>query len=47
MGGIDLLDAHISRYRIRTKSRKWYLRLFYYLLHIVAVNAADSLEKNT
>jgi len=39
MGGVDLLDSHIGRYKIKIKSRKWYMRLFYHLLDITVVNS--------
>lgn len=39
MGGVDLLDAHVSRYKIRIKSRKWYLRLFYHFLDLAVINS--------
>ncbi|KAL4112162.1 hypothetical protein QTP88_016000 [Uroleucon formosanum] len=39
MGGVDLLDANIGRYKIRMRSRKWYMRLFYHLLDTCVVNA--------
>jgi hypothetical protein len=39
MGGVDLLDANIGRYKIRMRSRKWYIRLFYHLLDTCVVNA--------
>lgn len=31
MGGVDLLDSLMGRYKISLKSRKWYMRLFYHL----------------
>jgi len=39
MGGVDLLDSHIGRYKIKIKSRKWYIRLFYHLLDMTVVNS--------
>lgn len=39
MGGVDLLDSLIGRYRIKMWSRKWYMRLFYHLLDITVINA--------
>lgn len=39
MGGVDLLDSLIGRSKIRMRSRKWYLRLFYHLLDLTVVNA--------
>lgn len=39
MGGVDLMDSNIGRYKIHLKSRKWYLRIFYHLLDLIAANA--------
>lgn len=39
MGGVDLLDSHMSRYRILLRSKKWYIKLFYHLLDLTFVNA--------
>lgn len=39
MGGVDLLDSHIGRYRIKMRSRKWYMWLFYHLLDIAIINS--------
>lgn len=39
MGGVDLLDSIIGRYKIKMRSRKWYMRLFYHLLDITVINA--------
>ncbi|XP_022163631.1 piggyBac transposable element-derived protein 2-like isoform X2 [Myzus persicae] len=39
MGGVDLLDSHIGRYKIRFRSRKWYMRLFYHLIDLSVVNS--------
>lgn len=39
MGGVDLMDSHLGRYRIRIKSRKWYMRIFYHLLDLTIINA--------
>nr|CAI5863507.1 unnamed protein product [Callosobruchus analis] len=39
MGGVDLMDSLIGRYRIKLKSRKRYIRLFYHLLDMTIVNA--------
>lgn len=39
MGGVDMLDSHIGRYKIPIRSRKWYLRIFFHLLDIVTINA--------
>ncbi|XP_050313668.1 piggyBac transposable element-derived protein 3-like [Anthonomus grandis grandis] len=39
MGGVDLLDSLMGRYKIQLKSRKWYMRIFYHLLDLVLVNS--------
>lgn len=39
MGGVDLLDSIIGRYKISMRSKKWYMRLFYHLLDISIINA--------
>lgn len=39
MGGVDLMDSYLGRYRIRMKSRKWTTRLFYHLLDMTVINA--------
>ena len=39
MGGVDLIDSYLGRYRIRMKSRKWTTRLFYHLLNMTVINA--------
>ncbi|GBP47242.1 PiggyBac transposable element-derived protein 2 [Eumeta japonica] len=39
MGGVDLMDSFIGRYRIAMRSRKWYLRIFYHLLDMSVINS--------
>lgn len=39
MGGVDLMDSFLGRYRIRIKSRKWYLRLFYDMIDMAVINS--------
>ena len=39
MGGVDLLDSLIGRYKSKMKSRKWYMGLFCHLLDITVINA--------
>lgn len=39
MGGVDLLDSFMGRYKIYMKSRKWYIRIFYHLLDLTLVNS--------
>lgn len=45
-GGVDLLDSFLGRYRVRVKSRKWYLRLFYHLLDLTVINSWVLMKKN-
>ena len=39
IGGVDLADMLIELYHIDLKSRKWYTRIFFYLLDMSIVNA--------
>jgi len=39
MGGIDLLDSLLGQQKIKIRSRKWYLRIFYHLLDVTVVNS--------
>jgi len=39
MGGVDLLDSLIGRYKVRMRSRKWYMRIFYHLIDTTVVNS--------
>ncbi|GBP44061.1 Chimeric ERCC6-PGBD3 protein [Eumeta japonica] len=39
MGGVDLIDTFIGRYRIGMRSRKWYLRIFYHSLDMTVINS--------
>jgi len=39
MCGVDLLDGLLGRYKIKTRSRKWYIRLFYHMLDVTIVNS--------
>lgn len=39
MGGVDLLDGLIGRYKIRMRSKKWYMRLFYHLVDMAIINS--------
>ena len=39
MGGVDLFDSLISLYRIKIRSKKWYLRIVFHLLHLICVEA--------
>ncbi|KAJ8927369.1 hypothetical protein NQ314_020144 [Rhamnusium bicolor] len=38
MGGVDLIDGLIGRYKIRMRTKKWYLRLFYHLVDVTIIN---------
>lgn len=33
------MDSFLGRYRIRIKSRKWYLRLFYHMIDLSIINS--------
>jgi len=39
MGGVDLMDSMIGRYRIIMRSKKWYIKIFYHLVDMSMVNA--------
>lgn len=39
MGGVDLLDSLLGRYKIKMRTKKWYMRLFYHLLDMTIVNS--------
>ncbi|XP_060873874.1 piggyBac transposable element-derived protein 3-like [Metopolophium dirhodum] len=39
MGGVDLLDGLLGRHKIKMRSCKWYMRLFYHLLDVTIVNS--------
>lgn len=39
MGGVDLMDSFLGRYRIKVKTRKWYMRIFYHLLDVAIINS--------
>lgn len=39
MGGVNLLDSLIGKYKIKMRSKKWYTRLWYYLIDVAVVNA--------
>ena len=38
MGGVDLCDMLLKLYRIDFKSKKWYMRIFFYVLDLTTVN---------
>ncbi|KAG8201208.1 hypothetical protein JTE90_019847 [Oedothorax gibbosus] len=39
MGGVDLHDSLLGRYKISMRTRKWYFRLFYHLLDLAIINS--------
>lgn len=39
MGGTDLMDQHISRYRVSVRRKKWWWSIFTWLLDVATVNA--------
>lgn len=39
MGGVDLFDQHISYYSMNQKSRRWWVKIFLYLLESCVVNS--------
>ncbi|MGR0295472.1 hypothetical protein ACUWCL_28980, partial [Klebsiella pneumoniae] len=39
MGGVDLFDQLMAVYTTSGKSRRWWMRLFYYLLDAAVVNS--------
>ncbi|KAF0753368.1 piggyBac transposable element-derived protein 3-like [Aphis craccivora] len=39
MGGVDLMDSMIGRYRIIMKSKKWCMKKFYHMVDMTIVNA--------
>lgn len=39
MGGVDLFDQYLASYSISWKSRKWWMKIFMYLLDSAIVNA--------
>ena len=39
MGGVDLADMLIALYRIRMKTRRWYIKIFWHMIDICKVNA--------
>lgn len=39
MGGVDTLDSMLGYYRIKVRSKKWYLRVFFHIIDLVCVNS--------
>lgn len=38
MGGVDLCDMLLSLYRIKLRSKRWYMPIFYYLVKVAVTN---------
>lgn len=38
MGGVDLADTLIELYRTDHKSKRWYMRIFYWMMDVFIVN---------
>ncbi|XP_055910782.1 piggyBac transposable element-derived protein 3-like [Eupeodes corollae] len=53
MGGVDLLDSFIGKHKIKMRTRKWYMRIFYHLIDVMLINSwllykrVESLRQNT
>lgn len=39
MGGVDKFDQYMAAYTISQKSRRWWIKLFYYFIDTVIVNS--------
>ena len=39
MGGVDLADMLISLYRVKVKTKRWHIKVFWHLIDISKVNA--------
>lgn len=39
MGGVDYLDSMIGRNKIKIRSKKWYMRIYFHLLDLTTTNA--------
>lgn len=46
MGGVDLIDSIMGRYKIKLRSKRWQVRVFYHLLDLVMANAWLLYKKN-
>lgn len=46
MGGVDLIDSIMGRYKIKLRSTRWQVRVFYHLLDLVMANAWLLYKKN-
>lgn len=38
MGGVDKMDSLHGYYRIQLRSKRWYTKVFFHLLHMIVVN---------
>ncbi|XP_065354215.1 piggyBac transposable element-derived protein 2-like [Calliphora vicina] len=47
MGGVDLIDAIMGRYKIQLRSKRWQVRLFYHFLDLVMANSWLLYKKNS
>lgn len=39
MGGVDRMDSLLGYYRIQLRSKKWYIKVFFHLMDMIAVNS--------
>lgn len=39
MGGVDTLDSMLGYYRIKIRSKKWYMRVFFHMIDLISVNS--------
>jgi len=39
MGGVDALDANAGRIKIKLKSKKWCLRIFFHITDVTVCNS--------
>lgn len=39
MGGVDAMDSYIGRYKIKIRTKKWYMRLFNHVVDMALVNS--------
>jgi hypothetical protein len=44
MGGVDMLDAHISRCKYPIRTHRWYLILFWHFISIGVINACSCIS---
>lgn len=46
MGGVDFLDSLIGKNKIKLRTKKWYMRIFYHLLDLTLINSWILYRKN-